>query len=725
MAKNMFINTTGLEIEKSMPSLIGMDFNDVVKKNTPDIDIGKTISNFATKYKKIEQSNNALAMQNKLSEMENEWRLKNMTDPNANTTAEGRKSIRDGYNALIEEKKKLLVDAKSQFDSESYMKLENYFKTQTYGSLIDLQKDANVGYIKEQTDNVLLNNALAVEQIALAPTEELRNMLSAEAISNMKQLNNVGVDTRNMEMEFIGTAQQKVLELEVERNIMNNNTNPKFFMQDENGEYVYDSQGNHIIDNAKKMKALDDLYDSFLSDAVIRQAGDAVSKVTNITSDDAFNIIKNIRQTKIKAHRQYNESLLSNRAQMSKYDVMAYQNKVEIAGNKNVQSMNTAFSNGDLYKGLSISTGVGVDAKNITSKENTFLLTNGKTDNYSDLLKRGQYIPLLTPNDVNFLKNTKIEDMSSYNSFKNYFSDIIKDLSPDAIDSCVSQLQRETGIPASALNAMVATKCNSVPNLGISDEDIFKTISAQTRIPDPSVDLKVINKSMFDTPDTPFTGNIDRDKFIYKDMMQNYDKYVDANNIPINVFKGGDVNRDLLLKHILTQYNNPRGKVKIDEAIKQTNLLSIKSNNIPFIVDFGEGSLLNKSAFGIGAYEKGIQSAPSLYKKDAKATDIAVQELSKGVTTTSGLDLPNGQKEYYKNELLEGRINLKEIEKIDPNKMNKEQYKDFYDMFVDVALMKLQNNDIDINDIPQSLITDPRMNEYFNELIKQEGLDAE
>lgn len=705
MAKNMFINTTGLEIEKSMPSLIGMDFSGVVQSKS-NIDLGKTISNFADKYKKIEQTNNTIKIQNKMNEMENQWQLENMSDPNVLMTNEGRQSIGQSYNNLIEQKKKLLIDAKGQFDSDTYLKLEGYFKNQTYDSLYKLQYKTNTAYIKETTDDVLLSTKLLVDNIALSDNEEERNMLAENGLKNIQELETLGVDTREMCLNFITTTQQKSLEYEVERNIMNNNTNEAFFMTDEQGNFIYDNQGNAIIDNGKKMKALNDLYDGFLSDAAIMDAAKSISKTTNIKVEDAFNVIKNIRQTNIKAHRQYNESILGNREQNNKYAMLAFQQKVENAGISGVKSMNDAMNKGRVLDGVGIATGRVIDATNISELDNIYRLTNGKYDNAKDILNDNQYIPLLVENDANWLKNTPIKDSHSYNNVKSYLNNMLKDTDPSIREMYLLEIQDKIGIPYNTLAQMVMPETQDK----ISDDDISSILSAQNNQSNPTQDLAMIHQGYFGNKKTFFA---DKDPLlnmaIYKDLMQNPTAYL-GNDIPLDAMRNGKIVPDKILEYAISYYNSNK-QVSINNRIAKVKSLIAKKTGVPMSISYGENSLLYKTAWDTATTNEIKKQAVSYVKKSPESVTKYVGEKIGTNVTSNKEQIKDGELDVIKESLLSG---TQLFNNINPQMWADPRYKE---MGVDVFIQLLNEGKVKDSDLPLAFKNDPRINKYYEQKI--------
>ena len=131
MAKNLFVNTTGLPIEKEMPSLIGMDLSGVGKEPLK-LNIGKTISEFANKAQALKEQANATKLYNQLIDEEQAWKIEYLSDPNAFANKERRTEISKSYNSLIERKKAIIMGAKDTINSKQYSALENQFKQQTY-----------------------------------------------------------------------------------------------------------------------------------------------------------------------------------------------------------------------------------------------------------------------------------------------------------------------------------------------------------------------------------------------------------------------------------------------------------------------------------------------------------------------------------------------------------------------------------------------------------------
>ena len=708
MAKNMFINTTGLDIEKSMPALIGMDFSGIVQSKS-NIDIGKAVSNFADKYKKIEQTNNTIKIQNQLNEMENKWQLQNMSDPNALMTADGRKSIEESYNNLIEQKKKLLIDAKGQFDSDTYLKLEGYFKNQTYDSLYKLQYKTNTAYIKETTDDVLLSTKLLVDTIALSDNEEERNILAQNGLKNIQGLEELGIDTREMCLNFITTTQQKSLEYEVEKNIMNNNTNEAFFMKDENGNFVYDSQGNNIIDNAKKMKALNNLYDGFLSDAAIMDAAKSISESTNIKVDDAFNVIKNIRQANIKIHRQYNESILNGRQQQSMYDAQKYQNQIKQSGQDEMLRTANYVSQGENFKALSGVLGMPITPQNINTPNIINLATDGRYNNLDEIASKGyQYFPMLTQDQRNYIKNSDIKSQEEYDALIGYIENTFKDTNPDTQTHIFAEIQKLTNIPASLFNI-------AINGSDAEKQQVRNVIIAQKS--NPNIDSSIYtmphisNFALFKSG----AENQRWNEFVYKDLYTNSELWFDE--VPSSNYK--ENSKDLVAE-FYRAVNKSANRTKAIDRLNYLQKVYKWSNLQQFQIDINPTSNLMQTANYNGQLNKAIDTQPSLYKKDAQAAP----DIQKNIVHSEG-DIGNVSSGY--DDLLISQLNenIKDKDKIQgkPLKHITSQdlkYNTTKSKVIEWVLLQLKNGTITEEDIPEIFYEETEIDNYFKILTEEE-----
>ena len=160
----MFINTTGLEVEKQIPALRGIDMSGF-QKTGAESDIGEVISSLAEKSRVIKEKQNLVRLKNALDNEEAQYKAQYLSDPNAFVNEDSRKAIVSAYNDLVERKKALISGAKGKVSADQYSQVEDYFKEQTYNSLYNTQYNINVGYIKERTDDVILESNNILENL--------------------------------------------------------------------------------------------------------------------------------------------------------------------------------------------------------------------------------------------------------------------------------------------------------------------------------------------------------------------------------------------------------------------------------------------------------------------------------------------------------------------------------------------------------------------------------
>ena len=697
---NMFINTTGLQIEKSMPSLVGMDFSQVAYKRPNDI--GKAISDFATKSQNVAQNNKYMKIQNELDQMEKSWKLQYMTDPNAYSSKERRAEITKTYNDLIEQKKNILINSKGSLSSEQYSKLENYFKEQTYDSLFNLQKNENVGYLKETTDDVLLNTNIGIEELSLMDNEELRNTKMEDILNNIKALETLGVDTRSMQLEAVTTAQDRITTYEIEKSIINNIDDSRFYLTDKEGDPIRDSQGNPIIDNNKKLKELYRQREIFLSKESITDAAKSVAKATGMNEKDAFNYIKNTRDRYWKIKQDRYEAVLSSKQQQSYADVIAYQNKVQTEANKTIDDMRDN-QNKDISTFISTVTGSPSDVNDLSNPKIIFTLTDGHFENMADVEKYGYRFNILPDDVVGIIKsfsNPKNgEEMTKLENNLVTFIEKMPGTNPNIVSQALAQLDDTIGIPYGTLVNIMGKG------------DVPKSVAQRLFV--SSNNINNIDWSSVDPSprggNSPFRLDVmgsNYNQMLYKELITNPSLYLQ--NIPTDFY-----NRPAQQKvdFIVAQYNrNKTSKDAIDNISKYVNSMLKKDTRTAYPLNTNDGSTLYQAA-----YETGKSNAIRSNLKTVKKYDDVVTESLGDTTVRTKDDI------MYSHGIVNSMIEKLQEGALNPRDIQSDNYYNpyFVDKVVPLYLNKLNSGELDVSEIPIELYNNPQIQDYYNKKLKE------
>ena len=411
MAKNLFVNTSGLSIEKEMPSLIGMDLSGVVK--TPQqIDIGKTISEFANKIQSVKEQANYTKMYNQISDMENEWKLKYKTDPNS-LNKENRNATYASYNNLIEEKKKLLVNSKGTMSAEQYSNLERFFKQQTYNSLYELQNSGNSAYIQETLEDIAIEkNSLIIKCQNSNDINEIQEYedLIADCFTAEKSL---GLENRQSAIKTIMAIDDDYMQRMIVDNIINNNEDSSLFKTDSNGVPMLDSNGNNIRDTNKIYTKVQETRKQLLSKEDIQPHAKRLAQSFGIPEKEMEEYIYNARNEFFKVKQDTIESNLYQKGIIEEAQLKKVEEEIRIKTDNIIKKTNSIISKEGSIKEVLEQTNQTPD-NTIFYNKDIYKLIYGD-DNIQATIKNGNFVSVLKEDELkNFSdKIIKAEDFAT------------------------------------------------------------------------------------------------------------------------------------------------------------------------------------------------------------------------------------------------------------------------------------------------------------------------
>lgn len=691
MAKNMFINTTGLEIEKSVPALTGIDFSGF-KPMGLDVNIGAVISDLAAKSKELKEKNNYLKLQSELDKIDDAYKQEYLTDPNIYSTEEGRTSLLKGYNSIVEKKKALLSAAKNGLNADQYTKISDYFKQQTSSTMFKMQHDINVGYIKEVTDDTLLQANTVLESLTTIDDEALRNQKVGDVLESFGGLRKLGIDPTEMQLKFAVNAQKKLTDYEINTKIINNYTNPDFFLRDKNGNPILDSNGNHIMDNAKKNTAILALDKTFLSDKAINDAAKELTKYIKVDFNTARAYIKNNREgdwLKVKAEAQ---KKIAYQQAIEHADIIKQEQAIKNAGYDQQQKViDKKYSNWqDLY---------GTATGSIQGKDMYYdpvaveTLTGGRFNNLKDMRKAGYRAKTIDEGVENNVKSLIAN--GDYEGLE-YTVSTLFDGNAEVDMNTAADLQYVTGIPANMFLAMSG-----------------KYWSATTP-PKQIVDMIAISKR----PDNVSTTDLARDVANpFGNFASGYEKANLVAKLSVEMVSQdpevagivkGDVNTNFTtqVNKLINNYNsNDKVKAIVDRARQMVDSNWVKDNRVLYRVDTNPNTKLMTDAYLYGAGEQMKKTGGSIE---------GTQAYTEGMSITSGantlINLSGGLTDYQISQIENGNYDLRTLPRENYNNAK------FRELIAPYIVRALTNGKMQITDVPQEMYNDPLVNAYYESL---------
>lgn len=448
MAKNMFVNTTGLPIEKEMPSLIGMDFSNVGKEPLK-LNIGKTISDFATKAQAVKEQVNATKLYNQLLDEKNKWMIENLSDPNAFSNKERRTEIAKSYNSLIERQKVMLLGAKGTVSANQYSELEQQFKQQTYNLLFNLQTKTNSAFVQETVETMgIEKNALIVKcantsnyDDIIQYQQELGKCFDAEAT--------LGIDNREQRIKTMFGIEQNYLQKVIQNDIINNTTDKSLAKLDIDGEPLVDSEGNYIIDTNKVLKKVTDTRKALLSEDAIKPVAKKISKIYGITESAAYDYIYNARNEYFKVRQSTMEQELSYKGALYDAKLREIEEKTDLKRAKTIEDGDTLIANKASIGEIMSTPGINYisNDKVIQDNDAISIYTNGQFNSLKDMYDNGYYTLSVHSDYVNDFKKS-FDSINDEISYVNAQQDIMNLITNDPLrdNSTFFYLGKVTGL---------------------------------------------------------------------------------------------------------------------------------------------------------------------------------------------------------------------------------------------------------------------------------------
>lgn len=590
MANNMYINTTGLELEKDIPALMGMDFSNVAKPPMK-LDVGRVITDFTNKTISAKQQVEYTRIKNELNDEYNKWAIDNLTDPNAFTNRERRVEITRSYNDLLERQKTRLAIAKNGLNAPQFEELERTFKQSTFDSLYKIQNQMNTGYVQETLAGASLQvNSLIMNCANTSDMSVINDNLDT-AWKLYGALDSLGIDTRKMRADTFETIQSNYMDTVIESGIINNLEDESFaYIDPKTNKPMRDAEGNLIMNNSKKMKAVTDRKNYLLSEQAIKPDAEEYSKKNNIPYNDAYNLIYNARNKFWKLRLSNYESLLSSREVQSQNKIIQFEQKLNNEVTERINQLQDNISSNENI----------IDISRIAFNNNTLgynnlyeprvmaTLTDNRYESIKDVYDKNMYFDMLPKGSIGVIKNTydTIDSPETAEQFsaivKGYVNGTNNEYKDDNIyrNSMFASIQNKTNIPAGTLMYM------SKDNLkDLATEKILASKAVG------NINLQEVKLSYGNRP-TPFsTDPMDSTwvKSSIQMIINNPDKYLLGKqsasfNVHNNVEKVND---------ILSLYNSDKNiKDMIDNIVGHNKNMARRNMLAPYNLNARKGSTL-------------------------------------------------------------------------------------------------------------------------------------
>lgn len=512
MAKNLFVNTTGLPIEKEMPSLIGMDLSGVGKEPLK-LNIGKTISEFANKAQALKEQANATKLYNQLIDEEQAWKIEYLSDPNAFANKERRTEISKSYNSLIERKKAIIMGAKDTINSKQYSALENQFKQQTYNSLFDLQTKMNSAFVQESVESLgIEKNALVIKCANTGNRDEImqyQQMLSecfnAEA--------SLGIDNREQAIKTLMTIEDNYLQRKVVDEIINNTTS-KEYAKTENGVPMLDSNGNYIIDTNKVLTAVTNQRNYLLSKAGITDDAKKIAKMYNMSEDEAYNYIYNARDQFFKVRQSNIQANLVQKGELERLQLVELEEEMNEKREKVATGITKDLNNNEPMTKAAENFGSYLNENAYFNSMYFSKYTNGDFNDIIEMNAKGMYVPVTLNSTIDKVSNNisnakdKTEILGAVQELQN-----IQTTKGTYNKFQLIQIQNRNGIPYGTTSALLGQTA------GITSDEAMDIYVANQR---NDLTVKNINRNYSSKYSFPFTmtdtDNLDK-------VLKNIDSY--------------------------------------------------------------------------------------------------------------------------------------------------------------------------------------------------------
>lgn len=504
-----FIKQPNLPVTKSMPSLMGINLNGIQKQTGYGDIIAKGLqytNALVEKADTIKQNNELTNLKQKFDDMENEFAFQYLSDPNVYNTDEGRKTVIDAYNNLIEQKKTILQDSNVELSKDNRDKLVGYFKDTTWNKLLTIQPALNQGFLKEQTDNVLLSSEKSIMLLPTYTDPLQQESAVAEQLQNIKALERFGINTDKMQLQYLTKSQEAITDKKINVDIINNNTDEKFYkteIVDGKPVVIYDTNGNPIIDATKKLTALHELANTFLSDEECMESAKSLHNQTGMDLDTAYAYIRNARKEKWIKTYYTSSAKLAQQQSIEAEKARKIEQKITDNIDKNTNTAKDAIQDKDLYKLSTVldANNIGLDVPTMLMGQNNIEgLTNCEFfygDSPESLYQNGFYMDILSPNELKYFNNS-IEtgadgslNFGSFDSTMNLLSQYTIDktsgqrLSQPFVESIVTQFSESTNEPLLKHPEFVKAglKMNEEDTSKLNYEEISQLINATKLVP--------------------------------------------------------------------------------------------------------------------------------------------------------------------------------------------------------------------------------------------------
>ena len=393
MAKNLFINTTGLPIEKEMPSLVGMDLSGI-NKEPLKLNLGKVISDFANRAQELKEQASATKLSNQLLDEEQAWRIEYLSDPNAFANKDRRTEIAKSYNDLIERKKALIMGAQSKLNAQQYGAVEAQFKQQTYNSLFDLQTKMNSAFVQESVESLgIEKNALIIKCTNTGNRNEIMQYqeMLAECFNAEASL---GIDNREQAIKTLMTIEDNYLQRKVVDEIINNTTAKEYAKIDDDGSPILDTSGNYIIDTNKVLTAVTQQRAYLLSREGISGDAKKIAKMYNMSEDEAYNYIYNARDQFFKVRQNNIQANLIQKSELEKLQLVELEEEMNEKREKVAIGITKDLNNGEPLTKIAENFNSYLDESAYFNQLYFNRYTNGEFNNIIEMEKKGMYIPV-------------------------------------------------------------------------------------------------------------------------------------------------------------------------------------------------------------------------------------------------------------------------------------------------------------------------------------------
>lgn len=721
MAKNLFVNTTGLPIEKEMPSLIGMDLSGVGKEPLK-LDIGKTISDFATKAQALKEQANATKLYNQLLDEEQAWKIENLSDPNAFANKERRTAITNSYNDLIERKKAIMMGARNGVSAKQYSTLEAQFKQQTYNSLFDLQTKMNSAFVQESVESLgIEKNALTIKCANTGNRDEI--MQYQEMLGQCFEAEaSLGIDNREQAIKTFMTIEENYMQRKIVDEIINNNTSAEYAKTDANGTPMLDTSGNYIIDTNKVLSAVTNQRNFLLSKESISGDAKRISKIYNISEDDAYNYIYNARDQFFKVKQNNINANLVQKAELEKLQMVELEAEINKKRTKATNDYQNDVNNGQPMTKTSESFGLSLTDDSYYDDYYFNKYTNGEFNNIIEMDKSKLWIPVTDNNTINSIAKKfsgakdktevlgAVQDLKNIQTQKGVFNKFQ-----------LLQLQKNGGIPYGTLAATLGYVNEITPEEAI---DIF--VANQSAKLDTSNIPRDYSPAKFSFPfNFGDTDNLNK-------VLKNVDKY------PEKFFNDEQLLEYRAKTEVSTKFDfivqkykdNSKTKSAINDLAKKINIMNTVNNTPMYQVDKTENSQFLKYGLDVIDNQTKKENARKLYKSgqgnklfdvDLDGNIVSAFGYPNDATSLSTTDL-DAYNEQLRDLLYSGKINFRQINNYGNGVIFRSQHNvDYFRNVILDMINKNKLNDIDtITSIPVILSdSDPKIQEYLEQIYNE------